>query len=294
MRPARLSVAAGAALLAFLLPACAPADDDTSTGSAATQSAAAGATCDPASLPGTKTPGTLTIGTDKPAYTPWFVDDDPTNGKGFESAVAYAVAGKLGFQKDKVKWVTASFNSVIQPGAKPFDFDINQFSITDERKQAVDFSSGYYDVSQAVVTVKGSKAATATSIADLRDVKLGAQVGTTSYQTITQVIKPSSSPSVFDDNDKAKLALANGQIDALVVDLPTALYLAAAEIKNGVVVGQLPTTTGRAEQFGLVLEKNSTLTTCVSGAVDALRSDGTLDTLQTQWLTGDAGAPVLK
>jgi polar amino acid transport system substrate-binding protein len=294
MRPARLSAAAGAALLAFLLPACAPADDDSSSSPGSTTAASgAAATCD-RPLPGTRTPGTLTVGTDKPAYTPWFVDDDPSNGKGFESAVAYAVADRLGFPKDKVTWVTASFNSVIQPGAKPFDFDINQFSITDERKQAVDFSSGYYDVSQAVVTTKGTKAASAKSIADLRGVKLGAQVGTTSYQTITQVIKPSSSPSVFDDNDKAKLALANGQIDALVVDLPTALYLAAAEIKNGVVVGQLPTTTGQAEQFGLVLEKNSTLTSCVSAAVTSLKSDGTLDKLETEWLTGDAGAPVLK
>jgi polar amino acid transport system substrate-binding protein len=293
MRPVRVSAAAGAALLAFLLPACAPADDSTDT-STATQTLGAEATCNQADLKGTKTPGTLTIGTDKPAYTPWFVDDKPTNGKGFESAVAYAVADQLGFQKSQVKWVTASFNSVIQPGTKPFDFDINQFSITDERKKAVDFSSGYYDVSQAVVTVKGNKAASAKSLADLKDVKLGAQVGTTSYQTITQVIRPAQGPSVFDDNDKAKLALANGQIDALVVDLPTALYLAAAEIKNGVVVGQLPTTTGAVEQFGLVLEKNSKLTTCVTAAVNALKSKGTLKQLDTEWLTGDDGAPVLK
>jgi polar amino acid transport system substrate-binding protein len=289
----RAPAAAGAILLALLLPGCAPTDE---AGSAATPSGSPGATaaCSPASL-STKTPGTLTIGTDKPAYSPWFVDDDPTNGKGFESAVAYAVAEQLGYDQAAVKWVTASFNSVIQSGPKPFDLDINQFSITPERQQAVDFSSGYYDVSQAVVTTKGSKAAGVKDLAGLTGLKLGAQVGTTSYLAITNVIKPSSAPKVFDDNDKAKLALANGQIDALVVDLPTALYLAAADLKDGVVVGQVPSAvSGTVEQFGMVLEKGSSLTPCVSQAVDALRADGTLKTLETTWLTDAAGAPLLK
>jgi polar amino acid transport system substrate-binding protein len=286
----RLPAAAGAVLLALLLPGCAPTDEGDG---AATTTASGTTSCDPASL-STKTGGTLTIGTDKPAYSPWFADDDPANGKGFESAVAYAVAKQLGFEQGKVKWVTAAFNSVIQPGTKPFDFDVNQFSITAERKRAVDFSSGYYDVTQAVVTVQGNKAAAAKSLADLKDVKLGAQVGTTSYRAITDVIKPAKTPAVFDDNDKAKLALANGQIDALVVDLPTGLYLAAAEIKKGVVVGQLPATGTATEQFGLVLEKGSKLTGCVSQAVDTLRSNGTLKTLETKWLTDTAGAPLLK
>ncbi len=293
MRSHSVPAAAGAVLLTVLLPGCAPADE---TDGAAEPSGSAGATatCAPASL-NTKTAGTLTIGTDKPAYAPWFVDDNPANGKGFESAVAYAVAKQLGYDQAAVKWVTVSFNAAVKPGPKPFDVDINQFSITPERKKAVDFSSGYYDVSQAVVTIKGSKAAGVKDLAGLADLKIGAQVGTTSYQAITDVIKPSSDPKVFDDNDKAKLALANGQIDALVVDLPTALYLAAADLKDGVVVGQLPpTTSGTVEQFGMILDKGSSLTSCVSQAVDALRAGGTLKTLESTWLTDAAGAPLLK
>jgi len=291
MSPYRLPAAVGTVLLALLLPGCAPTDE---SDTAATSPAASAAACAPTDLK-TKTAGTLTIGTDKPAYEPWFSGGDPTNGKGFESAVAYAVAAKLGYQKSAVTWVTASFTSVIQPGAKPFDLDVNQFSITPEREKAVDFSSGYYDVTQAVVTVKGSKAAGVKDLAGLKGLKIGAQVGTTSYKAITDVIKPASDPKVFDDNDKAKLALSNGQVDALVVDLPTALYLAAADLKNGVVVGQLPpTTSGTVEQFGIALEKGSSLTSCVSQAVDALRGDGTLKSLESTWLTDAAGAPVLK
>jgi polar amino acid transport system substrate-binding protein len=284
--------AAGSALIALLaVAACAPADSNDS--SSGTETAATTAACAPADLK-TLTANTITVGTDSPAYTPWFEDNDPTNGKGFESAVAYAVAEQLGYTQDQVKWETVGFNAAVQPGQKSFDFDINQFSITDERKQAVDFSSGYYDVAQAVVTLKGSKADGATSLADLKDVKLGAQVGTTSYNAIENQIRPSQQPAVFDDNDKAKLALNNGQIDALVVDLPTALYLAAAELDNGVVVGQLPAAGDTEEQFGLLLAKDSPLTSCVSGAVDALREDGTLDKLEAEWLTDAAGAPELK
>jgi polar amino acid transport system substrate-binding protein len=289
----RAPAAAGAVVLALLVAGCSPTDSSDTASSGATASGSGAATCTPATMQ-TKTAGTLTVGTDKPAYAPWFVDGKPENGKGFESAVTYAVARQLGYQQGQVKWVTASFDSVVQPGTKPFDIDVNQFSITDARKKAVDFSSGYYDVRQAVIAVKGTKAASVTTLAGLKDVKLGAQVGTTSYQTITDVIKPSATPAVFDDNDKAKLALANGQIDGLVVDLPTALYLAAAEIKNGVVVGQLPTTTGKVEQFGIVLTKGSSLTSCITQAVDSLRSNGTLKTLETTWLTQAAGAPDLK
>jgi polar amino acid transport system substrate-binding protein len=287
--------AAGSALLALLaVAACAPADsNDSSTTAGSSASASSAAACTPADLK-TRTANTLTIGTDKPAYSPWFQDDQPSNGKGFESAVAYAVAKQLGYTNDQVKWSTVTFNAAAQPGPKKFDFDINQFSITDERKQAVDFSSGYYDVTQAVVALKGNKAASATSIADLKGLKLGAQVGTTSYDAITSEIAPAQQPAVFDDNDKAKLALNNGQIDGLVVDLPTALYLSAAELDNGVVVGQLPQTSDTPEQFGLVLTKDSSLTSCVTSAVDALRKDGTLQKLKTQWLTEGANAPELK
>ena len=299
-----------AALGALALAGCAPSDSATTASSSAPgATASSGATTSaapssaaPGALPAEcavdklalKMPGMLMIGTDNPAYSPWFLDNDPKNGKGFESAVAYAVAAKLGFAKDKVSWTTVSFNAATAPGPKTFDIDINQVSITDERKIALDFSSGYYDVTQALVTVKGSKIAAAKSIADLAGAKLGAQVGTTSYSTITDVIKPTAKPAVFNSNDDAKLALGNGQIDGLVVDLPTALYIAAADLKNGVVVGQFENTVGTPEQFGLVLDKGSKLTPCVSAAVDALRADGTLKTLESQWLTQAAGAPVLK
>ena len=237
--------------------------------------------------------GVLTIGTDDPAYGPWFDNNTPSNGKGYEAAVAYAVAAKLGYSADKVNWVKVPFNKVIQPGCKDFDFDINQVSITDERKKAVDFSSGYYDVSQTVITVKGSKIAKAMSIADLKGAKLGAQVGTTSYSTITDVIMPTQAPAVFDTNDVAKQALANGQIDGLIVDLPTAFYITAVDLKDGLIVGQFPAKAG-GEQFGLVLSKGSKLTKDVTAAVDALRADGTLAKIADQWLASTVGAPVLK
>ena len=254
--------------------------------------AIAAATCKAGAL-STLTPGTLTIGTDDPAYTPWFDSNKPGNGKGFESAVAYAVAKQLGYPNAKVKWVKASFNTVIQPGKKAFDFDINEVSITPERAKAVDFSTGYYDVAQALVTTTKSKIAKAKSIADLANAKLGAAVGTTSYSTITDVIKPKAKPAVFDTNDIATQALINGQIDGLVLDLPTAFYVSAAALKNGLIVGQFAPKAG-SEQFGLVLSKGSALTSCVSAAVDALRANGKLKTLAATWLGNTAGAPVLK
>jgi len=252
----------------------------------------AAGTCKAGAL-STLTPGTLTIGTDDPAYTPWFDSNKPGNGKGFESAVAYAVAKQLGYPNAKVKWVKASFNTVIQPGKKAFDFDINEVSITPERAKAVDFSTGYYDVAQALVTTTKSKIAQAKSIADLANAKLGAAVGTTSYSTITDVIKPKAKPAVFDTNDIATQALINGQIDGLVLDLPTAFYVSAAALKNGLIVGQFAPKAG-SEQFGLVLSKGSALTSCVSTAVDALRANGKLKTLAATWLGNTAGAPVLK
>jgi len=252
----------------------------------------AAGTCKAGAL-STLTPGTLTIGTDDPAYTPWFDSNKPGNGKGFESAVAYAVAKQLGYSNAKVKWVKASFNTVIQPGKKAFDFDINEVSITPERAKAVDFSTGYYDVAQALVTTTKSKIAQAKSIADLANAKLGAAVGTTSYSTITDVIKPKAKPAVFDTNDIATQALINGQIDGLVLDLPTAFYVSAAALKNGLIVGQFAPKAG-SEQFGLVLSKGSALTSCVSAAVDALRANGKLKTLAATWLGNTAGAPVLK
>jgi polar amino acid transport system substrate-binding protein len=251
------------------------------------------AECSPETLE-TLAPGTLTIATDEPVFEPWFVDNDPANGQGFEGQIAAAVAEELGFTPDQVEWVRVPFNAAIQPGPKNFDFDINEFSITDERRQAVDFSSPYYDVTQAVIAMENSPAAGATSLADLADVRIGAQVGTTSLAAIEDVIQPSVEPSVYNTNDDAKAALAAGQIDALVLDLPTAFFVTAAEIEGSTLVGQLPQGEGEVEQFGLVLDKDSPLTECVSAAVDSLSATGVLEDAEETWLTQSAGAPVLE
>nr|WSZ99882.1 ABC transporter substrate-binding protein [Streptomyces sp. NBC_00857] len=274
--------------LCAALSGCSPQPEEkASGGKGATES------CAPGGL-ATEVPGKLTVGTDKPAYAPWFADDKPSNGKGFESAVAYAVANRLGYGRDAVVWQNVPFNSSFAPGAKKFDFDINQVSISDARKKAVAFSSGYYDVRQAVVALKTSKAAKAKSTADLKGMKLGAQVGTTSLDFINDLVKPTQRPAVYQKNDFAKSALKNGQVDAIVVDLPTAFYITGAEVSEARVVGQFPNSPDDSEQFGLVLDRESELTSCVSGAVDALRKDGTLAALEKKWLSEAVDAPVLK
>jgi len=282
-----LTTVGGMALVLAALAGCAPADSPSAGASVSPSTDIC-----PAGTLDTKTAGKLTIGTDNPAYEPWFSDNKPANGKGFEGAVAYQVAQRLGYPAANVTWTSVTFNNAIAPGPKAFDFDINEFSITPERRNAVDFSSPYYLVRQTVITTKSSKIAGAKSIADLRTAKLGAQVGTTSYQAITDLIKPSTQPQVYNNNDDAKAALENGTIDGLVVDLPTAFYMTAAELKQGVIVGQLPQV-GVPEQFGLVLDKDSKLTACVSRAVDQLRQDGTLAVLEKTWLAGTGGAPEL-
>jgi polar amino acid transport system substrate-binding protein len=284
-----VAVLSSAAVLLTALAGCAPADEDGP--SAGASASASGPACAPGALD-TETAGKLTIGTDNPAYEPWFSDNKPANGKGFESAVAYQVADRLGYPAANVVWTNVTFNNAIAPGPKAFDFDINQFSITPERRKAVDFSSPYYLVRQTVITTSGSTIASAKTLAELKIAKLGAQVGTTSYQAITEVIKPEPTPQVYNNNDDAKAALENGQVDGIVVDLPTAFYMTAAELENGVIVGQLPQV-GVPEQFGLVLDLDSPLTDCVSAAVDQLRQDGTLAVLEKQWLAGTGGAPDL-
>ncbi len=280
-----------AAVLLAALAGCAPADEASPSAGASASASGSGPACAPGGL-ATRTAGKLTIGTDNPAYEPWFNDNKPANGKGFESAVAYQVAERLGYPASNVVWTTVTFNNAIAPGPKTFDFDINQFSITPERRKAVDFSSPYYLVRQTVITTKGSKIAGAKTIAELKAAKLGAQVGTTSYQAITELLKPTTQAQVYNNNDDAKAALENGQVDGIVVDLPTAFYMTAAELENGVIVGQLPQV-GVPEQFGLVLDLDSPLTDCVSQAVDQLRQDGTLAVLEKQWLAGTGGAPEL-
>lgn len=287
------------AATAVLAAGCAASSGGTNSGGGSPQaggsSGAPGSSatnqCTPANMH-TETPGVLTVATDSPAYPPWFVNDKPSNGKGFESAVAYAVAKQLGYPASKVKWVVAPFDSVIAPTPKHFDFDINEVSITPQRAKAVDFSSGYYDVAQAIIALKKDKYANAKSIAALRGAKLGAQQGTTSFDAINTDIKPTTKPYEYPTNILAVQALRNGTIDGLVTDLPTALYMTAAQVKHSKIVGQLPVH-GNPEQFGLVLDKGSSLTPCVTQAVTALRKNGTLAKIQKRWLTSAAGAPVL-
>ncbi|KWV33114.1 ABC transporter substrate-binding protein [Micromonospora rifamycinica] len=241
----------------------------------------------------TRTPGKLTVATDEPAYAPWFKDNKPDSGEGFEAAVAYAVAEKLGYARADVTWTRVKFDAAIAPGPKNFDFDVNQFSITEERKQAVDFSPPYYLVRQTVIALKSSKIVGKKSVADLKDAKLGAQVGTTSYQAITDLIKPKAKPQVYNSNDDAKKALQNGQLDGLVVDLPTAFYITGSEITDATVVGQLPQV-GAPEAFGLLLDKDSPLTSCVSRTIGELAEAGTLKQLEQKWLAQVAGATELQ
>ncbi|WP_105973890.1 ABC transporter substrate-binding protein [Streptomyces geranii] len=288
----RRAVAATTVALLATAVGCAPQPEEKSSATA-TSTASAGTTCAKGEL-ATQTSGKLTIATDEPAYEPWFKDDKPANGEGFESAVAYAVAKQLGYDKADVVWQSVPFNKAFAPGVKTFDFDINQVSISAERKKAVDFSSGYYDVRQAVVALKDSKAAKATSIADLKGLKLGAQVGTTSLNYLEDVVKPTQEPAAYAKNDQAKAALQNGQVDAIVLDLPTAFYVTAAEVTDAKIVGQFENQGGTPEQFGLVLDKGSALTSCVTTAVDALRKDGTLAAIEKQWLSDAVDAPVLK
>ncbi len=236
--------------------------------------------------------GVFTVGTDQPVYPPWYMGDDPENGEGFESAVAYAVAARLGYPREDVRWVRVPFNAALAPGAKEFDASLSEYSITDQRKAAVDFSSPYFDVTQAVVTVKSSPAAAARSVAALKPLRLGVQVGTTSYTAATAV-DGANPVSVYNTNVDAKMALSNGEIDALVADLPTA-FAVAGELRDGLIVGQLPSDAGDIEQFGIVLDKDSSLTHCVSSAVDALRADGTLAALQETWLAEAGKAPLLR
>jgi polar amino acid transport system substrate-binding protein len=237
------------------------------------------------------TPGQLTVGTDKPAYPPYFQDNDPTNGKGFESAVTYAVAKQLGFTHDQVKWTVVPFNSSYAPGPKHFDFDINQISITPARAKHVDFSSPYFTAPQAVVALKKSPAAGATSLAALAGAKLGVQVGTTSLDAVTASIKPKSQPQVFNDSNDTVRALKQGRIDAIVVDLPTAFYITAAQVQNAKIVGQFAAPGG--DRWGLLLQKGSKLTPCVDKAVAKLAASGQLKELQGKWMGGDA-APALR
>lgn len=269
--------------VATTLAACAPASDD--------RTAMVGSDDCHKDVLETLYAGIFTFGTDQPVYPPWYIGDNPANGEGFESAVAYAVATKLKYTRDDVRWVRVPFNAALSPGPKAFDANLTEFSITEQRKAAVDFSSPYFDVTQAVVTVKSSPAAGVKTLAALKTLRLGVQVGTTSH-TAAMSVDGSVPVEVYNTNGDAKMALSTGEIDALVADLPTA-FSVANELRDGLMVGQLPSDSGDVEQFGIVLDKGSSLTRCVSWAVDSLREDGSLAQLEQRWLADAGKAPVL-
>jgi polar amino acid transport system substrate-binding protein len=246
-----------------------------------------------------KTPGQLTIGTGNPAFPPWFeggseTDDwefnDPNNGQGYEGAFTYALAEQLGFTADQVVWLPSTFGQSIAPGPKQWDFNLQQISITKKRAKRVDFSAGYFDNAQALVSVKGSAVEGATSFADLAGAKLGVPVGTTSFDYVNDVL--GVEPAVYDDQAAAVQALKNGQVDGIVTDLYTAFYLRDVEIDGGIIVGQFPPGP-EADQFGLAFEKGSPLVDCVNQAIEAIEADGTLDAIQQEWLAEVGGAPVI-
>ena len=270
----RLGALVGASALLVSLAACSSATEDSASA--------------------TITEGKLTIATGEPAYYPYVIDDAHDSGEGFEAAVAYAVAEELGYDAADVVWVRTTFEAAIQPGPKDFDFNLQQYTITEERAQNVDFSIPYYSTPQAVITVESSPAASATSIADLQGLLIGAASGTTSFESIEESIQPTAGAQAFNNNDDAKLALETGQIDALVVDLPTAFYLTGVELTGGKIVGQLPQSSGISDSWGFVLSKDSPLTDAINEALQSLIDSGRLQEITDTWLGSDQGAPVLQ
>ena len=285
------------AVLVVALAACGPQEQQATGGGGSP----AADRCEKGNLPLLQG-GQLTIGTDNPAFPPWFEGgtpegspweiNDPATGEGFESAVAYAVAERMGFSADEVAWVEVPFNQSFKPGQKDFDFFINQVSYKRSRDQAVDFSESYYDVNQALVAVDGTPIADATTVAELQQFKLGAPVGTTSFDVIESIVQPQEDPAVYDTLNDTISALRNGQVDGVVVDLPTAFFVTAVQVEDGVIVGQFPTA-AQQEYFGMVLEDGSTLVECVNQALVELKDDGTLQAIQQEWLADKAQAPVL-
>jgi polar amino acid transport system substrate-binding protein len=280
-----------------LLAACGGDDDATDTTDATDDDAPAatetptGDACDP--LP-TYEPDTLTVATGEPVFEPWMVDDDPANGQGFESALVYALAERLGFEAEAVEWVRTGFDEAIAPGEKPYDFNIQQYSISEERAEVVGFSIGYYEVEQAIIADPENPVASAQSLADLKSARLGAAIATTSLDYIDNVIQPDSPAQVYNDNAAAKLAFDGGQVDGIVFDLPTAYYITAVEIPDAAIVGVLPRVGESPEELGLLFEKDDPLIECVDPALQALHDDGTIAALEDEWLAQGGDIPTLE
>jgi polar amino acid transport system substrate-binding protein len=277
------------ALLA-LVAGCGGQDTDRT---AAPQTPAADGGCDPGSLP-LHEDGRLTVATGEPVFEPWMVDDDPSNQQGFESALVYALADALGFAAADVQWVRTGFDEAIAPGDKPYDFNIQQYSITEERREVVDFSIGYYQVEQALVGAADSPVAQATSLEDLRDTRLGAAIGTTSLDYIDDVIAPERQAQVYNDNAAAKAAFDAGQVDGIVFDLPTAYYITAVEIPDAAIIGVLPRVGDAPEELGLLFAKGSGLVPCVDEALRSLHDDGTIERLEDEWLAQGGTIPTIQ
>jgi len=286
------------ALCALVFAACAEEEDP-----AAPQSGAGGESCEKDSLPLFES-GQLTVATSNPVFPPWFQgsieesewkNPSPQTGEGFESALTYAIAETLEFTDDEVIWVEEGFNKTYAPGPKDYDFSIQEISITPKRAEAVTFSEGYYDVNQALIALDDSPVVDATTIDQLKTAKLGAQIGTTGLTFIDDVIQPDDEAAVFDDTNAAKQALESGQIDGIVVDLPTAFFITAVEIPKASVVGQFENTPEVAgqEQFGLTFEKGNPLVTCVNEAITALKTSGELQGIQDEWLSQATDVPVI-
>jgi polar amino acid transport system substrate-binding protein len=297
----RRSLIATIAVLGLVAAACGDDSDDATEATTPVTEAPAETT--PATDPpveescatgNTITDGVLTIATGEPAFPPYIVDNEPENKQGFEAAVAWAVAAEMGFDDASVEWVRTTWDEAIQPGAKNFDFNLQQFSITEARKETLGFSDPYYTSNQAIVGLDGSAAEGAESLDDLKDVKFGVQAGTTSLQFITDVIQPDPEVFVYDDNVAAKAALEANQIDAILVDLPTGLYISAAEIENSSVVGQFPRSAGgQADEFGLLFELDNPLIECANAALATLTASGDLDAITDEWMETEDVAPII-
>lgn len=282
-----------ALVLAFALfgAACGSSDESSSDTTGGSDDTAAAGSCDVADLP-LKEDGQLTVATGDPVFPPWMANDDPATNEGFESELVYDIAAELGLSEDDVVWTSTGFDEAIAPGEKDYDFNIQQYGITAERDEVVDFSDGYYTVQQAIVAAPDSDIADATSIADLQGAKLGAAVGSTSLDYIDEVIQPDEEAAVFDDNAAAKSAFDAGQVDGLVFDVPTAFYIVSAEIPDASIVGILPTV-GDEEELGMLFETDSPLIPCVNQALAAVKDSGDLDALQEEWLANGGDTPTL-